>query len=110
MREFILKALKARFPGVNASVLGRVADMLAKTARTEEEATTAAEGVSQDLLNLIEAYGDSRATEATQTAVGNYERRHGLKDGKPVAAEQNTGQGEIWRALVRGARRGGRLS
>ena len=69
-----MKALKARFPGVNASVLGRVADMLAKTARTEEEATTAAEGVSQDLLNLIEAYGDSRATEATQTAVGNYER------------------------------------
>ena len=42
-----MKALKARFPGVNASVLGRVADMLAKTARTEEEATTAAEGVSQ---------------------------------------------------------------
>ena len=55
MREFILTALKAKFTGVNANILGRVADMLAKTATTEEEATTAVAGVTKDYINLIEA-------------------------------------------------------
>ena len=62
MREFILTALKAKFPRVNANILGRVADMLAKTATTEEEAMTAVAGVTKDYIDVIEAYGDSHAT------------------------------------------------
>lgn len=84
MREFILTALKAKFQGVNANILGRVADMLAKTATTEEEATTAVAGVTKDYIDVIEAYGDSRATDAQKTAVQNYESKHGLKDGVKV--------------------------
>lgn len=42
---------------------------------------------------VLESYGDSRATEAQQTAVSNYEKKHGLKDGKQVkggaSAEHN---------------------
>ena len=93
MKEKILAALKAKFQGVNADILDRIAAMLAKTVTTEDQVTASVEGVTKDYIDVIEAYGDSRATEATQTAVGNYARRHGLKDGKPVAAEQNAGQG-----------------
>lgn len=84
MKEKILSALKAKFVGVNASILDRIAAMLAKTATTEEEATTAVEGVSRDFISVIEAYGDSRATDAQKTAVQNYESKYGLKDGEKV--------------------------
>lgn len=84
MKEKILAALKAKFQGVNANVLNRIAEKLAKTATTDEQATTAVAGVTQELIEVIESYGDSRATEATQTATQNYETKYNLKDGKPV--------------------------
>lgn len=84
MREQILLLLKTKFKGGNANILGRVADILAKTANNEEQAKTAVDGVSQDFIDVIEAYGDSRATDAQKTAVQNYEVKHGLKDGKKV--------------------------
>lgn len=84
MKERILEALRAKFPGRNANILGRIADKLAGTTTTEEQVTTAVEGVTAQLLEVIESYGDSRATEATTTAVANYETKHGLKDGKPT--------------------------
>lgn len=84
MKERILEALRAKFPGRNANILGRIADKLAGTTTTEEQVTTAVEGVTAQLLEVIESYGDSRATEATTTAVANYETKHGLKDGKPA--------------------------
>ena len=87
MREQILAALKTKFPGVSADILDRIATMLAKTATTEEQVTTAVEGVTEELINVIEGYGDSRATGAQKTAVLNYERKHGLKDGVKVARE-----------------------
>ncbi len=86
MREQILNALKAKFKGVNANILGRIADMLAKTVTTEDQVQAAVDGVSQELINVIEGYGDSRATEAQKTAVQNYETKHGLKDGVKVEA------------------------
>ena len=43
---------------------------------------TAVEGVT--IQQVIESYGDSRATEAQQTAVHNYETKYGLKDGVKV--------------------------
>jgi hypothetical protein len=85
MKEKILNALKAKFEGVSADILDRIATMLAKTATTDEQVSTAVEGVTEELINLIEGYGDSRATGAQKTAVLNYEKKHGLKNGEKVA-------------------------
>ncbi len=82
MHKEILDALKAKFVGVSDSVLNRIATKLAKTATTAEQVKTAVEGVT--IQQVIDSYADSRATEATQTAVQNYEIKHGLKDGVKV--------------------------
>lgn len=84
MKEKILTALKAKFQGGNADILDRIATMLAKTVTTEDQVATAVEGVTEDYINIIEAYGDSRATNTQKTAVLNYERKYGLKDGVKV--------------------------
>ena len=73
MRQQILDALKAKFQGVSEKILGRIADKLAKTVTTAEQVATAVEGVT--LQQLLDSYGDSRATEAQQTAVHNYESK-----------------------------------
>lgn len=82
MRQQILDALKAKFTGVSDAILGRIADKLSKTITNAEQIATAVEGVT--LQQVIESYGDSRATEAQQTAVRNYETKHGLKDGVKI--------------------------
>lgn len=90
MKDKILAALKAKFQGVNTNILDRIATMLAKTVTTEEQVTTAVEGVTQDLISVIEAYGDSRATDAQKTAVSNYESKYGLKDGQKIDTTTTT--------------------
>ena len=55
MKERILEALRAKFPGRNANILGRIADKLAGTTTTEEQVTTAVEGVTAQLLEVIES-------------------------------------------------------
>lgn len=82
MKQKILDALKAKFSGVSEKILGRIADKLAKTATTAEQVTTAVEGVT--FQQVLESYGDSRATEAQQTAVHTYETKYGLKDGQKI--------------------------
>ena len=82
MRQQILEALKAKFTGVSEEILGRIADKLAKTTTTAEQVQTAVDGVT--FQQVLESYGDSRATEAQKTAVSNYEKKHGIKDGKKV--------------------------
>lgn len=89
MRKAILDALKAKFQGVSESVLNRIADKLCKTVTTAEQVQTAVDGVT--IQQVIEGYADSRATEASQTAVHNYEQKYGLKDGAKV--EQPSGGG-----------------
>lgn len=86
MKKTILDLLKTKFPGVSDAILSRIADNLAKTATTAEEAQTAVDGVT--FQSVLESYGDSRATEAQQTAVKNYEKKHGIKDGKPQQTEK----------------------
>lgn len=90
MRQLILDALKTKFTGVSEKILGRIADKLAKTVTTQEQVQTAVDGVQ--FQQVLESYGDSRATEATQTAVANYEAKHGLKDGKVVKAGGDNGK------------------
>lgn len=93
MKERLLEALRSKFPGRSAVILGRIADKLAKTATTPEQVTTAVEGVTTELIEVIESYGDSRATEASTTAVSNYEAKYSLKDGKPTTPPAPTGEG-----------------
>lgn len=81
-RTQIIEALRNRFAGVSDAILGRVADKLAKTVTSQEQVATAVEGVT--FQQVLESYGDSRATEAQQTAVRNYESKYGLKDGAKV--------------------------
>ena len=70
-RQLIIDTLKANFKGVSDKVVGRLADKLAAKAATEEDAKAAAEAVT--FQQLLDNYGDSRATEASITAVKNYE-------------------------------------
>jgi len=80
MKTLIIEGLKAKFPGISNSIITGIADKLAKTATTEEEATTATEGVTfQTVL-------DFQATSVSLTAKLNYEKKHNLKDGKPIEA------------------------
>lgn len=82
MKKKILDALTAKFQGVDAKILDRYATKMAKTVTKEEDVEPAVEGTTfQDILT---SYGDARATEASQTAVSNYEKKHGLKDGKKL--------------------------
>ena len=81
MEKKILDALIEKYTGVKEPILRRVAAKLAKTVENEDDIATAIEGAFTDVL---EAYGDQRATDAQKTAVANYERKHGLKDGKAV--------------------------
>lgn len=82
MKKELLAALKAKFEGVNENILSRIADKLAKTTTKEEAVATAVSGVT--IQQIIEGYGDSRATEAQQSAVRNYEEKYGLRDGERV--------------------------
>lgn len=92
MRNKLLELLKAKFEGVSDTILARIADKLAKTATTENEVNTAVEGLT--FAQVLESYGDSRATEAQQTAVANYEKKYRLKDGKKNEQKGGAGEGE----------------
>lgn len=88
MKQTIIDLLKTKFEGVDESILSRIADTkAAKAVKTEDEAKTFVEGVT--LNQLLNSYGDIRSTEAQRTAVTNYEKKHGLKDGKKVNVEDD---------------------
>lgn len=93
MKKEILEALTTKFPGVSVSILDRIASKLAETVTTAEQVKTAVEGVT--IQQVIESYGDSRATEASNTArknaVKDYESRYGLKDGVKTPTTTTTG-------------------
>lgn len=86
MKNEILEGLKTKFEGVQESVLSRIADKLAKTAKTIDDAETAIDAVT--FQQVIDSYADSRVTEATATALANYEKKHGLKDGKKAEEKE----------------------
>ena len=89
MKKAILEALKAKFPGVSDTILDRIAAKLAKTVTSEEQVASVVEAVT--FQQVLESYGDSRATEAQQTAVSNYEKKYGLKDGQKVEHQSSAG-------------------
>lgn len=75
-------------------MLNRIAEKLAKTVTTDEQVTTAVAGVTQEFIEIIESYGDSRATESQQTAVHTYETKYGLKDGQKIDATGGAAGGQ----------------
>lgn len=86
MYKEILEQLKTKFAGVSEQILDRIAKKLAETVTKSEDVKTAVDGIT--FQKVLESYGDSRATDATKTAVLNYEKKHGLKDGVKVETEQ----------------------
>lgn len=87
IKDEIFALLKTKFEGVDDATIGRVADKLAKTAT---DASAAVDGCT--FAQVLEMYGDSRATEASLSAVRNYERKHGLKDGKAIEVQKQAQQ------------------
>lgn len=85
MEQELLIALKTKFPGTDAKVLSRIAAVLGKNATTGEQVKTATAGVTQDFIDIIKSYGDSRATDAQKTAIRNYESKYGLINGQKAS-------------------------
>lgn len=81
LRKFILDALKKKFEGVDEKVLNRIARNAAKTVKSEDEATQFVEDYT--IQQVIDSYSDSRVTES----ISSYEKKHGLKDGKPATTD-----------------------
>lgn len=88
MKKKITAALATRFEGVDAKILSRIADRILsdKTIESDDDVNSAVEEVT--FADILKHYGDSRATEATKKAVSNYEKKHNLKDGKPIELEE----------------------
>lgn len=88
MKQTIIDLLKTKFEGVDESILSRIAETkAAKAVKTEEDANAYVEGIT--LSHLLNSYGDIRSTEAQRTAVANYEKKYGIKDGKKVSTEDD---------------------
>lgn len=89
MKEKLLALLQTRFAGVDNAILDRIATKKAENITDEAQLPTIVEGIGfQDVLT---SYGDYRAGDATQTAVKNYEKRHNLKEGKPIGQAATEG-------------------
>ena len=86
--EQILAGLQQKFAGVDTAILTRIATKKAEGVTDETKVNSIVEGISfSDVLN---SYGDFRAGDASKTAVSNYEKKHNLKDGKPVETTTTT--------------------
>lgn len=86
--EQILAGLQTKFTGVDTAILTRIATKKAEGVTDETKVNSIVEGINfSDVLN---SYGDFRAGDASKTAVTNYEKKHNLKDGKPVETTTTT--------------------
>ena len=82
IQELILAGLQQKFTGVDTAILTRIATKKAEGVTDASQVQTIVDGVGfSDVLN---SYGDFRAGDASKTAVTNYEKKHNLKDGKPI--------------------------
>lgn len=80
--EQILVSLRTKFAGVDDATLQRIASKKAEGVTDESKVNSIVEGISfQDVLT---SYGDYRADGAQKTAISNYEKKHNIKDGKPI--------------------------
>lgn len=82
MKEKLLALLKTKFAGVQDATLDRIATKKAETITDEAQLQTVVDGIN--FADVIQSETDYRVTEATKTAVSNYEKKHKLKDGKVI--------------------------
>ena len=82
IQELILAGLQQKFTGVDTAILTRIAIKKAEGITDETKVNSIVEGIS--FSDVLHSYGDFRAGDASKTAVTNYEKKHNLKDGKPV--------------------------
>lgn len=84
--ELILAGLQQKFAGADTATLTRIATKRAEGVTDETKVNSIVEGIS--LSDVMNNYGDFRAGQASDTArrngVADYEKKHGLKDGKPI--------------------------
>lgn len=80
--EQILAGLQTKFTGVDAAILTRIATKKAEGVTDASQVPTIVEGVG--FTDVLTNYGDFRAGDASFKSVQNYEKKHNLKDGKPV--------------------------
>lgn len=82
IQELILAGLQTKFSGVDTAILTRIATKKAEGVTDESQVPTIVEGIS--FTDVLTNYGDFRAGDASFKSVQNYEKKHNLKDGKPV--------------------------
>jgi hypothetical protein len=87
MKEKLLALLVAKFAGVPKATLERIAEKKAGSVTDEAQLQSIADGI--DYGQIVQSEVDSKVTEANKLAVSNYEKKHNLKEGKPV---ENPGQ------------------
>ena len=80
--EQILAALRTKLAGVDDATLQRLASKKAEGVTDESKVNSIVEGIS--FQDVVTNYGDFRADGAQKTAVSNYEKKHNIKDGKPI--------------------------
>lgn len=88
IQELILSGLQTKFSGVDAATLTRIATKKAEGVTDASQVNSIVEGIS--FVDVCNNYGDFRANSAVTSAVTNYEKKHGLKDGKPVETTTTT--------------------
>lgn len=88
MKKEILERLKVKFKGVSNSILCRIVKKVTKTVKTPENVVSFVEGLT--LQQLLESYGDIRATEAAKKAISTYEKKQRLKDGVKIDNGDNS--------------------
>lgn len=82
MKVKLLAALKTKFQGVDDAILDRIATKKAEGLTDESQITSIVDGIS--FADVLTSYGDFRAGDATSSSIRNYEKKHNLKDGKPI--------------------------
>ena len=82
IRSKALASLKTKFEGVDEKVLSRIVAKVAKTAKSEDDVDDFVSEMT--IQSVIDSYTDSRVTEGSASAIESYEKKHGIKDGKPA--------------------------
>ena len=82
IQEMILAGLTTKFAGVDSAILNRIADKKAVGVTDETKVNSIVEGIS--FTDVLTSYGDFRADGASRTSIMNYEKKHNLKEGKPI--------------------------
>ena len=80
--EQIFAGLQTKFSGVDAAILTRIATKKAEGVTDASQVPTIVGGIS--FSDVLTNYGDFRAGDASFKSVQTYEKKHNLKDGKPI--------------------------